>query len=143
MRAGREILLMTPMHDVAGHATSAAILLATLLAGGCIRRELSTVEVASDAMTHLRTATNLPDRFIVATPAAQAGDCPPQLRDGGLHTTLRLQRSLMYPVADSAGSTHRVVGDYTVEPAGRYGEGPDEGLRVECGTLRAVGVVQL
>ena len=133
---------MTVFPDMTGRAAAAAILLATLLAGGCIRRELSTVEVASDAMTHLRTATNLPDRFIVATPAALAGDCPPQLRDGGLHTTLRLQRSLMYPVADSAGSA-RVVGDYSVEPAGRYGEGANEGLRVDCGTLRAIGVVRL
>ncbi len=33
------------------------------------------------------------------------------------------------------------LGDYTVEPAGRYGVGPDERLRVDCTTGRAVGIV--
>lgn len=127
-----------------GRAVWAAILLATLLPGGCIRRELSRVEVTSDAMRpDLRTATNLPDRFVIITAAATAGDCPPQLRDAGLHTTLRLQRSLTYPAVDSAGSAHRVVGDYAVEPEGRYGDGEGEGLRIECGTLRGIGVVRL
>lgn len=91
----------------------------------------------------LRTATNLPDRFAVVTPGAKPGDCPPQLRDPGLHTTLLLQRSLVYPVADTASAAHRAVGDYAVEPAGRYGEREGEGLRVECGALRAIGVVRL
>jgi hypothetical protein len=67
---------------------------------------------------------------------------PPELRDTGLHTTLRLYRSMYRPQADTARA-YRAVGDYTVEPRGRYGEGEDEGLRVDCTRLRAIGVVRL
>lgn len=144
MHAGPTAARMIRIPDMRLRGASAALVLATLLASGCIRREFSTVEVTSGAMTtDLRAATNLPDRFAVVTPGAKPGDCPPQLRDAGLHTTLRLQRSLLYPAADTASAAHIAVGDYLVEPAGRYGEGDGEGLRVECGALRALGVVRL
>ncbi|HEX2167314.1 MAG TPA: hypothetical protein VHG09_08815 [Longimicrobiales bacterium] len=120
------------------------IALVGILAGACVRHEFSTVEVAPDVMSpDLRTATNLPDQFTAASGAETAGDCPQQLTDPGLHTTLVLQRSYMLPVADSAGGGYVAVGDYSVEPSGRYGEAEGEGLRVDCGRLSAMGVVRL
>jgi hypothetical protein len=121
-----------------------AFILLPLATAGCIRRETTTVDVTPGAMaTDIRTATNLPDRFVVITPSDVTGGCPQQLRDAGLHTTLHLQRSLMHQVSDSAGAAYRTVGDYAVEPRGRYGEEQGEGLRVDCGHLRALGVVPL
>jgi hypothetical protein len=112
---------------------------------GCVHRQSTTVEITAseiEAAADLRSATNLPTRFAIITPAAAPGDCPPELRDTGLHTTLRLYRSMYRPQADTARA-YRAVGDYTVEPRGRYGEGEDEGLRVDCTRLRAIGVVRL
>lgn len=121
-----------------------AILLLPLFTTGCIRREISTVDVTPGAMTtDIRSATNLPDAFVVVTSSEATGGCPQQLRDPGLHTMLRLHRSLMHQVNDSTGVSYRTVGDYTVEPHGRYGEGAGEGLRIDCGALRALGVVRL
>lgn len=112
---------------------------------GCIRREYSVIEVTPDVMRSpdMRSAANLPERFTVVTPAAEANACPPVLRDTGLHTTLRLQRSVLRQVADSASAGYRAVGDYSVDPAGRYGEVEGEGLRVDCSRLSAIGVVTL
>jgi len=110
-----------------------------------VHRQSTTVEVTAgemEAASDLRSATNLPTRFAIITPAAAPGDCPPELRDTGLHTTLRLYRSMYRPQADTARD-YRAVGDYTVEPGGRYGEAEDEGLRVDCTRLRAIGVVHL
>ena len=121
-----------------------AIVLLSHILAGCIRRELSTVDVTPGAMaTEVRSATNLPDEFVAVTPPKVTGGCPQQLSDPGLHTTLRLQRSLMHQVSDSTGASYRTVGDYAVDPPGRYGEGEGEGLRVDCGQLRAIGVVRL
>lgn len=129
--------------DVIVRAMVASLLL-SLITASCIRREITTVDVTPGAMaTDIRSATNLPDRFVVITASEVTGGCPQQLRDPGLHTVLRLHRSLMHQVSDSAGVAYRTVGDYAVEPRGRYGEGEGEGLRVDCGQLRAVGVVPL
>lgn len=120
------------------------IAVAGIVASACIRREISTVEVASDMMSpDLRAATNLPDQFTIAGGAAASGDCPELLTDAGLHTTLELQRSFMVPSADSAGAVYKAVGDYSVTPSGRYGEADGEGLRVDCSRLSALGVVRL
>lgn len=124
----------------------AACTLACILACvGCVHRQSTTVEVTAgemEAASDLRSATNLPTRFAIITPAASPGDCPPELRDTGLHTTLRLHRSMYRPQADTA-SVYRAVGDYVVQPRGRYGEEEGEGLRVDCIRLRAIGVVRL
>lgn len=125
-------------------ARLALVTLIVVLAGSCIRREYSTIEIVPDAVSpEVRAATNLPDRFTAAAETATQGDCPQQLTDPGLHTTLVLQRSFMLPSADSAGAPYVALGDYSVEPAGQYGEVEGEGLRVDCGRLSAVGVVPL
>ena len=117
---------------------------AAVLFAGCVQRQVSTVEVVSGEMsTDLRSATNLPEQFRVVIPAATPGDCPPQLRDPGLHTTLRLERSVMRPVSDTTAAGYRAIGDYRVEPKGLYGEEEGEGLRVDCARLSAIGVVAL
>jgi hypothetical protein len=133
-------VMMTPKNDVL------TIVLACLVSGGCVRREITRVEVAPDVMESgqdLRTATNLPQQFTVVTPPATPGDCPPTLRDTGLHATLRLRRSVLRPVPDSAATQYRAVGDYAVEPQGLYGEEEGEGVRVDCSRLQAIGVVRL
>jgi hypothetical protein len=133
---------LVQMRDRAAAAWAFACILAC---AGCVHRQSTTVEITAsemEAAADLRSATNLPSRFAIITPAAAPGDCPPELRDTGLHTTLRLYRSMYRPQADTARA-YRAVGDYTVEPGGRYGEGEDEGLRVDCIRLRAIGVVRL
>lgn len=121
-----------------------AVLVTLLVAGGCVRHQVSTVEIVTGEMSSdLRSATNLPRQFAVVTPAATPGDCPPQLRDPGLQTTLRLERSVMRQVSDSTAAGYRATGDYSVEPKGLYGEEEGEGLRVDCARLRAIGVVAL
>jgi hypothetical protein len=124
------------------------LLPATLLivCGACVSRQTNTVEVMADPMeasSDLRSATNLPPRFVVVTAPATPGDCPPQLSDPGLRTTLRLQRSILRQMPDSTTVGYGALGDYSVEPAGLYGELAGEGLRVDCTRLRAVGVVRL
>ena len=115
-----------------------------LVVGGCVQRQVSTVEIVSGEMSSdLRSATNLPQQFMVVTPSATPGDCPSQLRDPGLQTTLRLERSVMRQVSDSTAAGYRATGDYSVEPKGLYGEGEGEGLRLDCARLRAIGVVAL
>jgi hypothetical protein len=130
-------------------AQPAALLLALAVIGAtaCVRRvetSTSTIEVEQlrreDA---LRVALNLPDSFVVVTPASTARDCPPALREQGRDTRLTLRRSLLIQVQDSAGVVYRPFGDYALEPAGQYGEQPGEGLRVDCGSRRGVGIVTL
>lgn len=120
----------------------AAFALLALLA--CIRTETTRVEVTPDPMQPdgMKAATNLPPQFTIVTPASAAGDCPPQLRDAGLGTSLTLQRSSLRAVTDSA-DIYRAYGDYSAAPRGRYGEEPGEGLRIDCSRLRALGVVPL
>lgn len=120
-----------------------ALLLLILVTGGCIRREVSRVEVMTDVMASpdLRTATNLPSEFAVVSPPERAGDCPTQLTDAGLNTVLRLHRSVLRQAQDSTGS--RSFGDYSVKPSGQYGEREGEGLRVDCARMQAIGVIRL
>jgi hypothetical protein len=51
-------------------------------------------------------------------------------------TRLELVRS-----TEVIGRSPRFVGDNAVTPAGRYGVGPRELLRVDCEARRAIGVV--
>jgi len=128
-------------------ATSLVLVLAALGTTACVKRvETSTSTVHVDELRRedaLRPATNLPESFTVATPAATPRDCPRALRDGRLNTRLTLRRALLIPVQDSSGVAYRSFGDYAVEPAEQYGEKGGEGLRSGCAELRAVGVVTL
>src|SRR5690606_24738959 len=100
--------------------SAVVLLMLPLLAAGCVRRVVSTVDVTPGAMpSEIRSATNLPDQFDVVIPPEVTGGCPQQLRDPGLHTLLRLHRSVMQQVTDSAGASYRTAGDYQVEPRGR------------------------
>lgn len=121
-----------------------------VLTSACVQREsvVTSRQVigGSDpvAESAVRSGRNLPAAFEVLTPAGVAGDCPPRLRDPGMQTVLSLEASVLQPVRDSLGVHYRAVGDYSVQPRGRYGdEQPDEGLRVDCARLRALGVVRL
>jgi hypothetical protein len=127
-------------------AVAAWALAGVFVWAACVQRQSMTVDVTPseiEAASDLRTATNLPERFMVITPASAPGDCPPVLRDPGLDTTLRLRRSTYRQEADSTGRGHRAVGDYAVEPRGLYGEAEGEGLRLDCSRLSALGVVRL
>jgi hypothetical protein len=130
-----------------GPRYSALIVSATILsmAAGCVRREVSRVEVPQDPVQQeaMKAATNLPSQFTIITPPAAAGDCPSRLRDAGLGTLLTLRRSTLRAVTDSAATSYRAYGDYSAEPHGRYGEERGEGLRIDCARLRALGIVLL
>jgi hypothetical protein len=114
--------------------------------GGCIRTvDLGTVEVAQDirGMSTVRSASNLPGEFTVATPA-RPGECPAQLRDDVLGVVLTLHRSMQLPVRSAAGTRYESFGDYRARPAGHYGDAePGDGLRIDCARMSAVGVVKL
>jgi hypothetical protein len=129
---------------IGGRIAAAWVLAGIVMIVGCVQRQTTRVEVMTgelEAPADLRSATNLPAQFTIITPAASAGNCPPELRDPGLNTILRLHRAVYRPVADT--TAHRAVGDYTVQPMGRYGEIEGEGLRVDCVRLRPIGVVLL
>ncbi|HEX2167618.1 MAG TPA: hypothetical protein VHG09_10345 [Longimicrobiales bacterium] len=81
----------------------------------------------------LRPADDPPAQFLTAEGAAGVENaCRNPLIDPRDQTRLRLVRS------GSVGGSHH--GDYDV-PDGRYGTGPNELLRIDCGTGRAVGIV--
>lgn len=77
-----------------------------------------------------RDAVDAPPRFVFGSgPADAEGGCRTPMTDPRDGTSVRLVRS-------QGGQ----IGDYEV-PAGRYGVGAGELLRLECGTGRVVGVV--
>lgn len=83
--------------------------------------------------------TGLPERFLGAgdAGAAPAGEaCRSPLRDPASGVVLTLVRSGRDAVRVNVG-----WGDYAVSPAGSYGIGADQLLRVECGSGRPAGVV--
>lgn len=81
----------------------------------------------------LRAPRNAPAEFLTEEGAAGVENaCRSPLVDPRDQTRLRLVRS------GPVGGSHH--GDYEV-PGGRYGIGPDELLRIDCGTGRAVGIV--
>jgi hypothetical protein len=128
---------------------AAILVLAGAAAGGCVQRSVHVIssEVQVEDLRReevARPASNLPQAFDVVTPAAVSTDCPPRLRDPGLGTMLTLRRSMLLPVQDSLGTHYRALGDYAADPRGRYGDvRAEDGLRIDCARLRALGVVSL
>jgi hypothetical protein len=59
-----------------------------------------------------------------------------RLNDPRNDTRLELVRS-----TEVAGGSPSHIGDYVVTPAGRYGVGARELLRVDCDNARPIGVV--
>jgi hypothetical protein len=129
-----------------------AVVAAALALGatsGCVRRTVTTEIVDITPVTtqqqQMKSASNLPSRFEVVTPPRIESDCPSRLRDPELQALLTLSHSLMLPSRDTtaSGRPFTVFGDYAIQPAGSYGDEPGEGLRVDCGRLRGLGLVQL
>jgi hypothetical protein len=85
-----------------------------------------------------RPTEGLPEQFVPVGAPAAAAQCLVHLRDPRDDTRLDLIRST--EVVNGAGSPSH-LGDYAVLSAGRYGIGPNELLRVDCGKGRAIGVV--
>lgn len=83
----------------------------------------------------VRPVEGVPDRF--TPPPVPEGSvvtgCLSPLTDPRDGFTIRMLRSK----SDASAA----IGDYEVT-GGRYGVGPDEALRVDCRTWRAVGVVR-
>ena len=125
----------------------ATLFMLCLASSACVRRvETRTVTVTGEELRRedlMRAGENLPARFSVVTRPATPRDCPPSLRDDALATTLTLRRSLLIPVQGASGTNYQTFGDYAVEPAGKYGEKPGEGVRVDCTLVRGVGIVIL
>ena len=83
----------------------------------------------------LRDASDMPDHFLVGAPESAETSAP--VAGGPCRNPMVDPRDGMRLVlARSSGG----LGDYEV-PAGRYGVGERELLRLDCGTGRAVGVV--
>jgi hypothetical protein len=81
----------------------------------------------------------VPEQFVpTEVPPPGAASCLIHLKDPRDDTRLDLIRSTEMTGRDG-GPSH--LGDYVVTPAGRYGVGAGELLRVDCGTARALGVV--
>ncbi len=83
-----------------------------------------------------RPVAALPDQFVVdgPVPSGTGRTCLVHLKapDGGTRLTL---------VRSTDNGREGIIGDYRVAPAGRYGVGADELLRVDCLTGRASGAV--
>jgi hypothetical protein len=135
--------------QVRSRAVMAPGLALAVSAAGCVQREtvVTSRNVVTDGTTHessVRPGRNLPATFVVVTPPAVTTDCPQLLRDPGMQTELTLRSSVLQAVRDSLGTHYRAIGDYAVEPRGRYDdEQPGDGLRVDCARLRAMGIVRL
>lgn len=83
----------------------------------------------------------LPQRFTVdpaQAPAPRARGCAVHLVDDRDGTRLELIRSTAVPPTP-AGDV--AIGDYRIEPQGRYGLGPTELIRLECPSGHPLGAV--
>ena len=83
-----------------------------------------------------RPVPGLPDRFVAELPDSARSEhtCAVHLHAPGDDTRLTLIRSI-------DGGSEALIGDYRVEPSGRFGLGPDELLRLNCVTGRPRGAV--
>lgn len=124
-------------------AGAVGMLAAAVVLAGCMRTVTTRTVVVEDNGLNapLSTATNLPARFAVVREGQTATACPVELADPP--GRLLLRRSFGRPVQDSTGVRMEAVGDYAVQPPGRYGTTPGTGLRVDCERLRGLGVVPL
>jgi len=90
-------------------------------------------------------AADLPAAFVFdssrPTPAAGGAACLTPLVDPGGGTKLSLVRSASPSNRSGYGPAEAVVGDYAVTPEGRYGVGPRQLLRLDCGTGKPLGIV--
>ncbi|MEO5825844.1 MAG: hypothetical protein ABIR59_08155 [Gemmatimonadales bacterium] len=81
------------------------------------------------------------------TPAG-VSQCPVLLRYEGDTTSILLQRTTRIERRDTVGAMVKVrdlalVGDYSVADSGRFGIARDMLLRVDCLTLKALGIVKV
>lgn len=87
-----------------------------------------------------RPARDLPEQFVIDTsvipvPLSPEAGCVTRLLDPRDGTRLTLVRSTRRTASPE------FLGDYSVEPAGKYGVGAESLLRVDCMTGRAMGIV--
>lgn len=119
---------------VAAAAAAAAVSLAALFAAsGCATVRVTGGEPWS---SNGRPASGTPETFTPADPAGKPlpDACLTRLVDPRDGTRLDLQQSMT-----QNGVTK---GDYAVSPPDCYGVGARELLRVDCGSLRAIGIVR-
>ncbi|WP_329682618.1 hypothetical protein [Longimicrobium sp.] len=99
---------------------------------------------AAAALLVLAACASGGEMYPINAPARDASDVPPEF----VSPSAAPVEGCRNPMTDPRDGTHvrlvrsqgGTVGDYQV-PAGRYGVGADELLRLECGTGRVVGVV--
>lgn len=87
-----------------------------------------------------RPARDLPEQFVIDTsvipvPLSPEAGCVTRLLDPRDGTRLTLVRSTRRTASPE------FLGDYAVDPAGRYGGTTESLLRVDCMTGRAMGIV--
>lgn len=84
-----------------------------------------------------RPVAALPEQFVVdgPVPAGTGRTCMVHLKAPDCDARLTLVRS-------SDNGSEGIVGDYRIEPAGRYGIAADEPLRVDCLTGHPSGAVR-
>lgn len=84
-----------------------------------------------------RPVTGLPEAFVAEGPVPSAGGraCLVHLKSPADDTRLTLRTS-------SDNGSAGILGDYQVEPSGRYGLAGSELLRVDCLTNRGLGAVR-
>ncbi|HET9294042.1 MAG TPA: hypothetical protein VFO06_07080 [Gemmatimonadales bacterium] len=87
-----------------------------------------------------RPARDLPEQFVIDTsvipvPLSPDGGCVTRMLDPRNGTRLTLVRSTRRTASPE------FLGDYTVDPVGRYGVSSGSLLRVDCTTGRAMGIV--
>lgn len=87
-----------------------------------------------------RPARDLPEQFVIDTsvipvPLSPEAGCVTRLLDPRDSTRLTLVRSTRQTASPE------FLGDYSVDPAGRYGVGAEFLLRVDCMTGRGMGIV--
>ncbi len=120
--------MRTPPYPTFPVARWLVVLVLVSLAGACATTGFPLDRAA-------RPADDVPAGFLVVTPEglqppdASSGACRNPMEDPRDETRLRLERSA------------EGLGDYAV-PAGRYGVGAGELLRLDCRTGRVVGIVK-